>query len=431
MAKQMRRVVKREKKEEPEYTEEYVKELVSKETPNGSIKKVREVPEAYAQDIFKNIENNEDSNIFLVDSSDIDKKIEQYGFANKTEFVDEFNKLLKSKVFIVPVDYMYCTHCGKYKEKSSFFNLSNEVHKKGIPICRECANKMFKYYADMYKDARETIIIFSSYLNIIVVSSLLDKFAGGLQQDRSNVMCDIPGFVEAYIDEVISECDKLKIPKNQRNFHDTNFSGIPFKVVEPSFSEPIYNDKFVAQEEEAEEAVLSKKMMKLKEKWGDYLEEDLLWLEGTYKDWYDKCDISGISRDKLVRQLCFEELSINKARENGENVKDKIKSFRELMKDGDFTPKKQNSQASHSQFSSMGDFIRYAEKNRPIINKDPDFEDVDGIQKIWRSIAGAISRTIGKNTEYVKDLEDNYKEYTADILNSQPEIEGDSNAKEE
>lgn len=101
------------------------------------------------------------------------------------------------------------------------------------------------------------------------------------------------------------------------------------------------------------------------------------------------------------------------------------------MKDGDFTPKKQNSQASHSQFSSMGDFIRYAEKNRPIINKDPEFEDVDGIQKIWRSIAGAISRTIGKNTEYVRDLEENYKEYTADILNSQPEIEGDSNAEKE
>lgn len=133
----------------------------------------------------------------------------------------------------------------------------------------------------------------------------------------------------------------------------------------------------------------------------------------------------------MVRQLCFEELSINKARENGENVKDKIKSFRELMKDGDFTPKKQNSQASHSQFSSMGDFIRYAEKNRPIINKDPEFEDVDGIQKIWRSIAGAISRTIGKNTEYVRDLEENYKEYTADILNSQPEIEGDSNVEKE
>lgn len=431
MGKQMRRVIKKEKKVEPEYTEEYVKELVTKETPNGSIKKVREVPETYAEDIFNNIEENEDSKLFLVDSSDIDKKIEQYGFANKSEFVDEFNRLLKSKVFIVPIDYMYCTHCGKYKERASFFNLSNEVHKKGIPICRDCANKMFKYYADMYKDPRETIVIFSSYLNIIVVSSLLDKFAGTLQQDRSNVMCDIPGFVEAYIDEVISECDKLKIPKSQRNFHDTNFSGIPFKVVEPSFSEPIYNDKFVAQEEENEEVVLTKKMMKLKEKWGDYPEEDLLWLENTYKGWYEQCDITGISRDKLVRQLCFEELSINKARENGENVKDKIKSFRELMKDGDFTPKKQNSQASHSQFSSMGDFIRYAEKNRPIINKDPEFEDVDGIQKIWRSIAGAISRTIGKNTEYVRDLEENYKEYTADILNSQPEIEGDSNAEKE
>ena len=101
------------------------------------------------------------------------------------------------------------------------------------------------------------------------------------------------------------------------------------------------------------------------------------------------------------------------------------------MKDAELTPKKQAANSSSdAQFTSLGEFIKAAETRGPIITKNKAFKDVDSFEKFWRSVAGAISRTLCKDSEYVKDFEENYKDYTVDFVSaakteeSAPVIEG-------
>ena len=94
------------------------------------------------------------------------------------------------------------------------------------------------------------------------------------------------------------------------------------------------------------------------------------------------------------------------------------KTFMDTMKQLELTPKQQAKNSTGTGFASLGDFIKEVERTKPIINRDPRFEDVDGINKIKVAMAGALARTLGRDNQYSKAFEKIYKEYSSDILST-------------
>lgn len=169
-------------------------------------------------------------------------------------------------------------------------------------------------------------------------------------------------FSDYYQATLLSFSEEQK--KDDLSFCKSNLHGEPFRDVIPTFDlAPIYDDITVKKSKGADDDdELARKypsLSKLKQKWGSFEKADLYWLEDKYNEWYEKCEIDGLSREKLVIQLCYEELSIVRTREKGGNVKDKVRSFQTLMKDAELTPKKQSiSGSSESQFTSLGEFYK-------------------------------------------------------------------------
>lgn len=379
-----------------------------------------------------------DTHVYRVLPKELDEKIRAYGMFAQEYFGKDVEDAKGKPVFIVPANYKQCNKCLKFKDKTNGFFMSYSDSADGaVPICKDCLNKLFQQYLRKY-GVRESLIMVCQKIDVLAVLELINKYTEYYKTADGKKEVFNGRFIGNFLRELslwLTVCD---VPESDRMFCKSNLHGEPFRDIGASTSlEPIYDDIYATKTEEEDEEGFETSQRKyasattLRQKWGNFDIIDLHWLEDKYNEWYDKCEIDGLSREKLVMQLCYEELSIVRTREKGGNVKDKVRSFQALMKDAELTPKKQAANSSSdAQFTSLGEFIKAAETRGPIITKNKAFKDVDSFEKFWRSVAGAISRTLCKDSEYVKDFEENYKDYTVDFVSaakteeSAPVIEG-------
>lgn len=360
-----------------------------------------------------------DPKVFKVLPKELDETMRDYGMAAQEYFGKNSKTIDGMPVFIVPASYHKCSKCGKYKSEIHFYKSYSDTTNGLTHVCRDCCNELFTSYVDLY-GVREALILMCQKIDAVVYTPMVEKYTTYFSTSDGKIEILKGTFFGNFINDQNISIMRQDLPREDCVFSKTNFSGEPFKEITAKCGFlPVYDDKFISKDsdEDVDEFDSAKSIVALKKKWGEFDPPTLRMLDDKYNEWYDQCEIDGLSREKLVMQLCYEEIDIIKTRENGLPVKDKIKNFQNLMKEADLTPKKQVASSSNSQFASLSEFVKHAEKNKPIINKNPFFEDVDGVERLWKSIAGAICRTIGRDNEYVANFKDNYKEYTVDIFN--------------
>lgn len=385
------------------------------------------------KEAVENMMKYHDKEVFEVLPKDLDEKMRAYGMIAQEYFTRGKKPPVvtdPNPVLVVPTNTRLCPKCMKYKRIDStsdfFYRRVNKDLGEYVPICKDCCEKLFIELAEKY-GPREALIVMCQKLDIMVLNYAVEKHTKKYETPEGKEDLAHGVFFGCFYKDIICQHNVNK-READGDFCHTNLNGIPFKqIADKKSGDGIYNDILEEALDDEEDAGKYPSTPKLKKKWGNFKVADLHWLEDKYLEWYDKCEIDGLSRDKLVKQLCYEELSIVRSRESGaanKEIQPSVSSFQKLMKDADLTPKKQSAASSDSQFTSLGEFIRAAERTGPIINKNPDFEDVDHIQKLWRSIAGAISRTLCKDSEYVKDFEENYKEHSVSLVKGDsPQIE--------
>ena len=367
-----------------------------------------------------------DPHIYKVLPKELDEKIRAYGMFAQEYFGKENRANDGMPVYIVPTTYKQCNKCGMFKQESDFYINYSDSCSGHSPICKECATKMFNDYLPKY-GIKETLVALSQKMDYLIVEDIILRYLERFDTPKGKADIVKGSFLGNYIGDVNIYMSNSALVSEDMCFMKTNLNGVPFRDIHASQDiGAIYDDVF--EEGNTDNLDSLKGIDKAKKKWGNFPPADLRWLEDKEAEWYDKCEITGLSREKLVKQLCYEELTITREREKGHPVKDAVKSFQSLMKDSDLTPKKEVSTSSTSQFSSLGDFIKHAEKTKPIINKNPSLSDVDNVQKLWKSIAGAIQKTLCKDGENIKDLEQNYKDYTVGMF-SEDKDSGDESAK--
>ena len=363
-----------------------------------------------------------DPKVFKVLPKELEKEMRDYGMAAQEYFGQKVAELNNLPVYIVPITHKKCCKCQKYKIEDDFYQTKSDISDGRFPICKECTKLLFKEYLKKFKDMKEVLVLMSQKFDLYLYEPTLKRMCTYAETIEGKKELTDGTFFANYLSNLYLDIELGGVEINDPNFSKSYLGGIPFKAMAFQFNmPPIYNDKLIASGEEIEdleefEDLSASKISKLRRKWGDsYTLEELKWLESKHQEWHNNYDIQGKNRELLVEQLCLEELQIFKGRQVGADVTKNLKNIQDMMKNSDLSPKKTASMAANSEFASLGDFIRHVEKTKPFINKDKDFEDVDGIQKIWHSIAGAIARTLGKSNEYTEEFKENYKDYTVDM----------------
>ncbi len=97
----------------------------------------------------------------------------------------------------------------------------------------------------------------------------------------------------------------------------------------------------------------------------------------------------------------------------GEKVKDDVNTLQALLNSSGLIEKTRDKSA---ETTKIGMTIRDIENRRPINQVSETLQDVDKYKNLLRSFTGAISRTLGKDNQFVKYFEDYFKDYTIDLV---------------
>ena len=375
---------------------------------------VSELP--YIKEAIENLEKYGDKNIYSVLPKELDKFISDYSLIITEYFGQRDAKLKNKAVVVAPETYKRCDRCLKYKDIASAYYENTTHNGDGhVHICIDCANKMLKEYYLLHGDIRESIILLSQKLDLYVETTILDRYVEYFDTPQGKETFNAGTYFEKYLFEIRTYIQNHNMQSEEIGFANTLLGGIPFKGINKfSANITVYDDTLVAMDEQEDDTEETKGYKKLIKKWGIEDRKDLRFLENRYQELDDEYDLSGLSTQMLVKQLCFEELRLTQIRKEGGDSKKNIDSMRALMADLALTPKKVK-RGESSAFASFSSAIKAFETEQPIIGINPAFKDVDKITNITDSMIGALSRTLNLDNTYVRKFKENYDEYTVDL----------------
>lgn len=145
---------------------------------------------------------------------------------------------------------------------------------------------------------------------------------------------------------------------------------------------------------------------------GDYEEDDYIYLMSRYEEYNNMYDIDSPAFKGLVAQICQLELDVRKKRIQGLNTKDEAKLIQDIMKTAGIAPSQEKAALDNSK-ETMGTLIKKFENEHPIPEPLPEFKDVDGIAKQFRTwFFSPMLKIFGKENPYAQEYEDTKGEFS-------------------
>lgn len=323
-----------------------------------------------------------------------------------------------------------CLNCG-CKNQAEFYKSHNPFNKflGYIPYCKDCIrSEMWTYFLRKFNGNEQLALhgllrslnlpyIHSVYLasikNINNPNATISKDVEEATEDTTkanssilvsayfknyNSLYERNGYGNTYLDsEGLNEIQGMAIYEDsiqiRRQKKEENIDDID-------------TDKYEVLEYDADELIF---------KWGAFPDEKLIRLEREYLDWADKLGdyIYDKSTDLIVKQVCQQTVEIEDKRLLGEKVKDDVNTLQALLNSSGLIEKTRDKSA---ETTKIGMTIREIENRRPIKQPCEELQDVDKYHPLLRSFAGAISRTLGKDNQFVRDFENYFKDHTIDLI---------------
>lgn len=313
-------------------------------------------------------------------------------------------------------DNKYCIICEEYVDFNNFEKTRSKLFKDGrIHICNDCIGKLSLEYYDIYKDIKDVLMILCSITNTLVIKECLDEAIKTVNVHKSRRK-DMFSIYSDLLDKYIS--DNGTWYKSSLSFEGSNFSGKPFNkcCIDESLTR-IYEYESVDnldEEYEDEDIELTPQLRKrLVKKWGDKDDEDLIWLDEREKSYYMTHNIPNDHINKsAVITLCNLELQEFKTLCEGGDVKKILESKSRVLSTTSFSPKKKAKEGNATNSLSLSHLIKIREDYSPIINSDPDLDDIDKLSTIGKSLAGALCRTAKIDSPLIEEFDKAMKDYT-------------------
>ena len=263
-----------------------------------------------------------------------------------------------------------CTACGEDKRPAIDFYLSrSKLYKFNdgrMPICKECLSSLFKELNAKYSDEVKALYHLCMLFDIYFDRDLVEK------SSANNNFSEEDNLLKSYMKNVNS--------LNQYKFKDSMSSDCI--VLDDNL---LVNKKEEIEENIYEEREMTPELKRLcLKRWGSgYSDEDYIYLEDNYAEFYEAYAHDTPAERMLLMNITKTLLEGEKSRKSGDKkgYENMLKLVSSMLTDAAIKP---------SQKKTMGDevgecfgvFIENLEKNEPVNEAIDDFADVDNIGKL-------------------------------------------------
>ena len=292
-------------------------------------------------------------NLNLMDTK-ADPEIQMLGVKAVKDYAKKLSEVYRK---IMNGDYVYCHGCNEFHAVSNFYN--DKRFASGLyPLCKKQLIEMATDYDKKNKlrvDNREKTIQVFQMLDIPFIDSV---YQSALQttQDAVGEKNRATAFQHA-----------LTIVKSLPQYKGLTFKDSDFGDIGNLDDDPI-------EESKKNEKVIKKG----RKRFGNYPNEDLLFLENEYEDWISRYECNTKAQESIFERLSFKKWEINKATKNGQPTKDLDKTYQELLSTANITPR-QTGMDAFADAQTLGTLIQKYEETRPLPEVDEDLKDVDKI----------------------------------------------------
>lgn len=263
---------------------------------------------------------------------------------------------------------IYCRKCMQTKSNEKFYSAKNMfLDCNGyMSICTDCISEIFEKQMNSTLDIKIAIYNTCKIIDIAYKDDCADSakkyMETKMSKDPNMGMGRVFGWYNYNLSRIFSLHQEL-----DRTFQPN------LEVIQINSEEELKN-------EDEDFRVY------LKNFWGsNFTYDEYQYLESELARWKrtHRCDTT--AEETLLREICFTQLELKKAREGGSPTDSLFKRLTESMKISAVDPAKQNALRSNKNFESFGEILRMMEETNPAdYFKDKDlFKDYDNIRSSY------------------------------------------------
>lgn len=308
---------------------------------------------------------------------------------------------------ILDLDYIYCPYCGKWKSTKGNSNFyKSKKSKSGFEhfACKSCLLDLCTDVdpkTGVRTDNREKTINTFRQLDWKFCES---DYNAQLQTINENVGEKVRGTAVQNLIVMVAS-----LPQ----YRNTSFKDSEFSIDD------------IENNQEANTKIVQKTLKSAKKRFGNYSNEDLMFLENEYQDWITRYECNTKAQETIFERLAFKKWEINKATKAGQNTKDLDKTYTDLLASINILPR-QNADNGLDSSLTFGQLIEQWENTKPIPDPDPEFADVNHIGKYIKTwFKGSLARSLGIDNGYSKEYDDELQKYSVKKMDYTEDDESD------
>lgn len=271
----------------------------------------------------------------------------------------------------------YCRKCMKDLPAENFYQAVDlMVDSNGLmSVCKDCLTNIYEKIYEVEFSTEKTILRMCRMFNVRYYGESVTAVKRQIDtlQEKGKRMSGIFGVYISRIRNML----KTEIGDVVTEINYQDVGGI--KITIDEFAMGSEEDRVTLEE--------------LKDFWGDgFPLEDYKFLEKRIIEWKRDYSCQNKAEELVIKELCFKELELNKARIEGKSVDPIIKTMDTLLKSGGLAPS-QTTASSGKSFDTIGMLIKQIEQTTPAeYYEDKElFKDYDNLD---RYISNYIKRPI-------------------------------------
>lgn len=293
----------------------------------------------------------------------------------------------------------YCYRCGtSYSRRKGYFPVSHSPMYRGagyLPICNECVEAMYEQYRNAFGDDREAMRRMCMKMDLYwsdAIYDMVERTAGVHSRVRNYIgKTNLQRYIDKTYDDTIDEEALLGAANAGRVDIAAMPAGDP---PAPESEEPIPQE--------------------LIDFWGagytlDFYNE----LEGRYKEWTSRKDVTNPSERSLYRTVCLLEVMIRRDGAQGKPIEKNVAALNNLLGSMNLKPAQQKTEAdAELDKMPLGVGIQKWEFSRPLPDMPKEVCDQSGlIKNITTWFLGHACKMVGLKNSYCKMYEDAMEQY--------------------
>ena len=268
----------------------------------------------------------------------------------------------------VEITDCYCRRCMEIKKANEFYKATDTILDKNekMSVCKDCVADLYIRYWNIEKNIDGAILRLCRILNWRYEKDLIPNLEDQLEKaGKSPDDLTVPGLY------------RIKITMKSKHEQGGSFFTTKANDDVLTFREPI--DRTIV---EIDENAFGEETPNLKVFWGEsFSYQDYVFLEAELALWKGSHKADTYAEISLLKELCYKELEIRKARIEGKSTSALVKEKQDLMKTASVDPAKANMASSGKSMDTFSAFIKTIEETEPAeFYKDKElFKDFDNI----------------------------------------------------